>query len=536
MSVLEGAGGGVGPARAANGRIVWTSRGIWWIAAAILVLPVFLWAPLSLGLPLGRDQGIFVWVAEVMLDGGLPYADAWDVKGPGAHLLYAVALAVFGKSELAVRLFDLVMLALAALGFLRLGRLLGSPLAGLLGFGMAFLLYGGGYWNAAQPDGWAGIMLLWTAVLLLSPSRADFLGAGLLLGLAVLIKPHYALFGLLPVLRLWVDARIPGRLARLALATGGALLPVGLCVLVYAVTGRFGALWETLVVFNLESHLAQPSVAPGSFALQVIGLIAGKYGFVAPLVAIGACGLMARALPAAFLLLAGTAIGAAVALVQAKFYAYHFMPFDTFAAALVGFGLVCAFDAILPAAGSRAPGRATRLLAIVAVLLSLGAGLRGLARLETMWSHATGRLTEARWQDYFCWPSMAFCYRDAIAAGDFLRRETVPGTPVYVWGFDAFLHFLADRPSPTRFGYNYPLVAAAPEARREAREELMADLARTPPAFIVVQLNDLTNLTGPSSLMHLEDFPELKALIAKNYEPVFRNSSFRVYGLKGRAA
>ena len=57
------------------------------LAGAVVLLAAvpFIWAPGSLFLPLGRDQGIFAWVGGVILSGGLPYADAWEVKGPLSH-------------------------------------------------------------------------------------------------------------------------------------------------------------------------------------------------------------------------------------------------------------------------------------------------------------------------------------------------------------------------------------------------------------------------------------------------------------------
>src|SRR5262245_21558461 len=67
-----------------NAGVRWMGRTVLWGLAALLVLLPLAWVPLSLQLPLGRDQGIFAWVAEVVLGGGLPYADAWEIKGPVA--------------------------------------------------------------------------------------------------------------------------------------------------------------------------------------------------------------------------------------------------------------------------------------------------------------------------------------------------------------------------------------------------------------------------------------------------------------------
>ena len=47
----------------------------------------------------GRDQGIYAVVARAMLDGGMPYRDAWDFKPPGIFLIYALARALFGEAQ-----------------------------------------------------------------------------------------------------------------------------------------------------------------------------------------------------------------------------------------------------------------------------------------------------------------------------------------------------------------------------------------------------------------------------------------------------
>jgi hypothetical protein len=97
----------------------------------------FIWAPVSLLLPAGRDQGIFAWVAEVMLQGGLPYADAWEVKGPAAHFAYALALLIFGKTEFAIRAFDLVVNIAGVMAAARIGKIAGRRWVGFVAAGVA---------------------------------------------------------------------------------------------------------------------------------------------------------------------------------------------------------------------------------------------------------------------------------------------------------------------------------------------------------------------------------------------------------------
>ena len=81
---------------------------------AVLLLAVGAWAVSSLALPYGWDQGCFAYVADTILRGGMPYRDAWDFKGPLAYAPFVVLQAMFGAQMWAVRVFDLLVLALAA--------------------------------------------------------------------------------------------------------------------------------------------------------------------------------------------------------------------------------------------------------------------------------------------------------------------------------------------------------------------------------------------------------------------------------------
>ena len=80
------------------------------------------WAAASLSWPFGWDQGILSWVGDVIHRGGMPYRDAWDIKGPLAYYLYAVAQWLFGENLWGIRLLDLVFLVASALVLRRVVR------------------------------------------------------------------------------------------------------------------------------------------------------------------------------------------------------------------------------------------------------------------------------------------------------------------------------------------------------------------------------------------------------------------------------
>src|SRR3954470_16094558 len=79
----------------------------------------------SLVQPMGADQGLYAYVGEQILSGGLPYRDAWDQKPPAIHLTYAVMRAVMPGSA-AVPAADLMMALLIGALLWRVGNLVGG--------------------------------------------------------------------------------------------------------------------------------------------------------------------------------------------------------------------------------------------------------------------------------------------------------------------------------------------------------------------------------------------------------------------------
>ena len=167
-------------------------------------------------------------------------------------------------------------------------------------------------------------------------------------------------------------------------------------------------------------------------------------------------------------------------------------------------------------------GRALRWLVIA---LALAAGMAGVTTCVRQSARWAASVTGVRsWEAYHeSFGPLWTGHRDVAA---YLREHTDPADPVHVWGLDAVIYFLADRDSPTRFGFCYPLYAAVEHAPAFADEwvpQLRADLYRNPPAYIVMMEDDRTDLmpVPPSEFfLSLPGFPEI--LSAYEKETVIR--------------
>src|SRR5262249_30197596 len=165
-------------------------RLIEWLLPALVLSSAIL-------LPLTRDQGVFAYGGRVILDGGLPYRDFIDQKGPATHYTLALAIAMFGETAAGVRFFFcLVMLVGTQLAAAIAGRLGGREARLPAALAFAFICLQGpedAAWMSGQVE---DILLpLFLGVVLLlgtghaTESRSKLFEAGLLLGLGRLHEP-----------------------------------------------------------------------------------------------------------------------------------------------------------------------------------------------------------------------------------------------------------------------------------------------------------------------------------------------------------
>ncbi len=108
------------------------------LIAAICAIPVVLYLPF-LAEPFMRDEGFYAAVAQQLLDGGIPYRDAFDNKPPLVFAWYALSFLMFGEHIWAPRLLVSLLLAATTLLVYLQGRLLFGRPAGLLA-ALAFAL------------------------------------------------------------------------------------------------------------------------------------------------------------------------------------------------------------------------------------------------------------------------------------------------------------------------------------------------------------------------------------------------------------
>lgn len=477
---------------------------------------VLLLALPTLTYPLGRDQGEFATIGRGLLQGKVPYVDLWNPKPPAVFYVYASAMAVFGRTVPALRLIDLLIAPVLLCAVWWIGRRAADSRLGL----WAALLFGVFYftetfWTLTQND---GIVLLPMLLSMVAALRAADGGrrswgwafvCGALAGLAVWFKYPFALFAgaaalayvLLSARLRWKDGL--GFAAGLlgALASGvGAMMSIGAwdALLESArVTSSYTALG-----FNLPDFLAAMELAFGfrwsqwglAFILGAAGIVAGLWPRFTP---------NARQRRMVIVWAGWLALGFAMMAVQAKGYDYHWLPMLPPLALLAGFGSV--------ALTRRFPAWAQMVAAAVVF---------GLA-LTVVWRPAlpylTGQEDQIAYFDHF--QGGEFNAGESQRVADYLRAHNVPGDSLYVWGFRPEIYYLTDLNPPTRFIFQFPLVADwyPAEWRQDNVDVLWAAL---PPYVAVLQADYMPWVTGShdDSNTLLQQYEELNDWLIYNYE------------------
>lgn len=485
------------------------------------------------GFQYGLDQGIYAVVARVMRAGGAPYRDAWDFKTPGIFFVYALAQLLFGGGMEAVRWLEVAGLVSLVVAFaLYARRFTGSVWPGLAGGALAVSGHVWlGFWQTAQPESFGAVLLAWALYLATaSPASARsqrllWAGAGAAYAAAALLKPPLG-GGLLVsygfAARRTLSGAEPGSRASALLGPGvafgaGAALPLVLVLAYLAAKGALGALHEALFEFApgytaLNYHSGS---LPG-FALHTLELLLLRFS---PLLPIGVLLLLVLPPLAAreregALHVAGVLLFclAGVAL-QGRFFPYHYGAAVPLLSLLAGFGLWKLV--LVPWGRSIALGPA--LLALLVFFTAHALGAHGVV--------PGGFLQRVRTVD------AGYAYDAPLRrVAAFVRAHTRPDDAIYVFGFQPMLYDLAHRRPASRFIYNAP--QRAPWFASRGRDALMRDLARDPPAAILVESGDVHPGTAGTSLdsaTTLERFPRLARLLARDYDAGREIGSFRIH-------
>jgi hypothetical protein len=494
----------------------------------------------------GRDQGIYAVVARTILEGGVPYRDAWDFKPPGVFFVYAGARLLFGRAMYGIRILEVLgMLSLIPAFAILSRRFVGSAKPALVAAALATMACVQlEFWNTAQPESFAAFALAWALVMATGPGAGQgspvklrqgliWLFAGVLYGTAGVFKPQLAggliltpwliglararagnATGLRPILR--------AGLAPMGVMALGASLPIAAVVVYFLAQGALGWMIDTLFGFVPQySKLSYTKLSlPALLGRGLLGSVVGYsrhngFGLVLlaalPVLAPREREGIAHVLAVVLFPIVGVGL-------QAKFFPYHY-------------GTILPLVSLLGAWGCwKLWIRARHVLLPLLLTLAAACWLRDPRIVPpcqaSLWDRNWVRLmlVFGYEEDRVELQDLLHTAAD-VRAGDnrraaaWIAEHTRADAPVFVWGFEPVIYDLAGRPASTRYIYDVP--QRVPWAGKH-RRILLDDLRRRAPAIVVIEHADsFRQVTGDTldSARALPAFPELAGLFSVHYQP-----------------
>ena len=500
----------------------------WWLACWVLIGA---WAIGYLAWPFSYDQGVLSWVGRTIADGGFPYRDAWEIRGPFPFLVYAAIAKDFGSAQWPLRAVDLLILSCGVWCAARIARPLGGSLAAKCAAALYVLWYASlGHHDTAQSDGWNAVMITGVMVALLArnglPTARHAAVAGVLIGLSMLSKPTYAIYLILPGLLGLAQLRARG-VAWLVRFWGagvvGLVVAIG-SILLWLCAGNALGDFVDIHLRWLLAHYTDVGSGWMSRAQRAASyLTADAFATATAPAVLGACIVWRRARTTALLIIAWAAAAVVGVMAQGNFFAYHWHPLYPSFAVLAGVGIASLFAM---ARESRSRVAALPALAFAAVTF-FAASLLPAAHVYRFALLGVGRISReqfdtAEFGPYGLTGPFAHLAR-------YFRTHTTPQQSVLVWGLAPGVYYDAGRSAASRFGYVTPLVGEREDAflRRYQRDFLHRVSAR-PPAYVATlapsvcanarRLNERKSY-GPVSEMMLcaEEFPAFARLLREQY-------------------
>ena len=526
---------------------------IWFWASIAFTLA---WALPNLAFPIGRDQALYCVIADGVLNGQRPYVDLWDNRPPTTFLVFLPIVKIFGRAMWSMGASDILwLLGMSGFVFWFAEQYLGAP-AAALAVGINAVWHSMvGYTHTLVPSAlviffvFAGYFLVWKD----GPrTRLRHFAAGVVMALAfwaaynallflplLLILPYSDLGGLDAkprTLKLTIGFRdwwpraamLAGGFAAASLMLAAYLWLAGSWREFYHINFEVMPAYARLPLERTEEYglwaimQTEQAVGRATLAVLVMALLAATYFRELRII-----------LPA----LLGAGIGFFAAAVQIRFHPYYFETASPFFAMMWGYTGVRLFVVSRNfALNCREKGwRVASLLIWV-----LFANMVGWFAADFVFAtRARYQLLAEWWRDpvqtysAYPWPNTREHLKGEFAVIRFLREESSSQDRVFVWGTQPVIYFLSGRKSPTRFVSNLGLISDWGSATW--REELVRDLKKAPPKFIIVVRKDAIPSVSHISLdseHFLERFPHLDGFIRESYVQERIIENFVVFRLR----
>lgn len=469
-----------------------------WSALQLVILLVVVLAALAPISPLyepvpARDQGVYLYAGQQVLDGKIPYRDVWDHKGPLIYYINALGLRML-HSIWGVWLLEVVFLFGAAFASVYTLRFVFDPLTAFLStllwlaafsrivdhgnsveeYSLLFQFMAVCFYLRGLRTGkpiWNGWLVGMTAALAFS-LRPNNIGIHLAIGLVLFLS-------------LFFTKDRSCALRQLAAMVGGSVIILFLIAIYFAAHRALGDLFDQVFVFNYYYTRL------GEFSWRAIGK---GFEILTFLVLVGLAGLIGAFLLRIwkrrdvvkdffFFVLAAIPIQLVLSLLSGRKYMHYYiawLPVLAFLAAFFIYSIQWFVRKYFSASYAR------MFILLVTGGLLLGFGLRPVfGRLPILIN-----LFETIWTQGALPPPNYSAVEEGIYI-DYILEHTRPDEYVLIWGNASVYNFLSDRESPSRFVYTYAF-GVPPYISQAMADELQQNIMEKHPLILDATAGDAT--------------------------------------------
>lgn len=472
------------------------------LAGALASLAVALFA--SRHWPLVGDAALMHYVVLAMQHGQVLYRDLRDVNLPGTYFFELLGMHLFGPGAAGWRLYDALLLLLAIVASVLLGRRAGSGVAGLIGGAVFSLIHlQDGILQVGQRDLLIAVLLLWSYVALFAAetgkrSLQNILLFGMAFGVSATIKPVLLPLGLVLLgMAAWELRRHLVVWQVVSTGVSGMVLPMLACTFwLWRVGGLAPFLHSSRALLVLHASLGRlPAAYLLTHEVAPVGFVAAAWLLLLLSERTAISALRSQ-------LYVGLAGAALAFLLQGKGLPYQRYPF----LAILMLVLCLDLSRILSAGRWRSYAAASVLLVITFILAPT------YAWTVCSFSPATPFQTALN-------SRLAQSGASANLSGQVQCLDT----------FGGCLGVLNENQIVQSSGFLYDCyLFTAPSATRDQyRSDFLAALLRKPPRVIIE--TDQFCFKYASGFSRVEQWPELNDLLARSYrvEPAWKSAELQ---------
>jgi hypothetical protein len=429
---------------------------------------------LSPPLWLNMDEGYATAMAlRLVKDGGLPYTNAVDQRGPVMAWVYELAVQLGGAFDLhVVRYTGLLFAELTVLGVFAATRAIrrgvGAGIAAFL-FALHLAVFKNPFDSLALNGELIALPFILFGFAALARKRVELLLlGGMLVTLGFFAKQ--TLGGHIVVAAVWVLLPSEDRVRRFAWFAGGVLATCAVILSPYALTGELHTFRYYFTTYGRMAYLA-PTTHDDIVALTVSYYVRQYYGFLL----LGGALLVWRSGLAARIAILNAVVAIPETVLTGRPLWHYFLPFEALASIVVGLAIA-----------SRAHLVSDRLEPFLR-----GAVALVLAVLLVVWPKGPSILMSGE-------PAMPHDSLDPAKEplGRWLEAHTEADDRLFVWGFRADVHTSGRRWPASRFVYcifqsgftpwiPQPLDVEEKRMAEGSREQTLADLETTHAEIII---------------------------------------------------